>query len=147
MSLSSLITPTRPCGTEVESADMVERVKLRRDFLAAAKGNKQVRGGFVLQTRARGDGSNSARDGYTVTKKVGNAVVRNRIKRRLREAVRINQDKLIGGLDYIFIGRRNALTLPYSIISDDVKEAVDSAHHAIRPDARPKSKNMVKEPI
>ena len=59
----------------------MQRLKLRRDFLAAARGKSCALPGVVVQMRARDD-QNAARVGFTVTKKLGNAVTRNRIKRR-----------------------------------------------------------------
>ena len=95
----------------------MERLKQRADFLAAAKGAKVPAGAFVLQARARGD-SAPARVGFTVSKKVGNAVERNRVRRRLREIVRRNA-ALIGenGHDYVVIGRRAALDMPFERIN------------------------------
>jgi ribonuclease P protein component len=91
----------------------MERLKQRADFLAAAKGARVPAGPFVLQSRARGD-AGPARFGFTVSRKVGTAVERNRVRRRLREIVRrkaavIAQD----GHDYVLIGRRAALAMPF----------------------------------
>ncbi len=66
---------------------MMDRLRKRRDFLAAAKAQKAGVASLLLQGRNRGD-TPQVRVGFTVTKKVGNAVVRNRIRRRLREAAR-----------------------------------------------------------
>ena len=95
----------------------MERLTQRADFLAAAKGAKVPAGAFVLQARARGDTA-PARVGFTVSKKVGNAVERNRVRRRLKEIVRRNA-ALIGenGHDYVLIGRRAALEMPFERIS------------------------------
>ena len=61
----------------------MERLRQRADFLAAATGAKAPTAAFVLQARKRGD-SGPIRVGFTVTKKVGNAVERNRVRRRLK---------------------------------------------------------------
>ena len=91
----------------------MERLKQRADFLAAAAGAKasgaRPAAAFVLQARERGDAAPS-RFGFTVSKKVGNAVERNRVRRRLREIVRRSAAlPRAAGHDYVLIGRRAAL--------------------------------------
>lgn len=101
----------------------MERLKNRAEFLAAARGARVSRPGFVLQAAkaADADASRSARFGFTVTKKIGNAVVRNRIRRRLREAVRLaGAGSAVAGLDYVIVGRRAALTLPFERLVADL---------------------------
>ncbi|MEJ0075028.1 MAG: ribonuclease P protein component [Alphaproteobacteria bacterium] len=95
----------------------MERLKQRADFLAAGKGARVPAGAFVLQARARGDAA-APRFGFTVSRKVGTAVERNRVRRRLREIVRRN-DALIrdNGHDYVLIGRRAALAMPFEQIN------------------------------
>ena len=66
----------------------IERMTSRPQFLAAAKGVSEARGAVVVQRLDRGDDRPVVRLGFTATRKVGNAVVRNRAKRRLREAAR-----------------------------------------------------------
>ena len=66
----------------------IERLKSRPQFLAAAKGVSEARGAVVVQRLDRADGEATVRLGFTATRKVGGAVVRNRAKRRLREAAR-----------------------------------------------------------
>jgi ribonuclease P protein component len=91
----------------------MERLKQRADFLAAAAGVKAPAAGFVLQARERGDAAPS-RFGFTVSKKVGNAVERNRVRRRLREIVRRGAAlPQASGHDYVLIGRPAALKLPF----------------------------------
>ena len=102
----------------------MERLTQRADFLAAAKGAKVPAGAFVLQARERGD-SAPARFGFTVSKKVGTAVERNRVRRRLKEIVRRNA-ALSGqnGHDYVLIGRRAALTMPFERIGAEFLSAM-----------------------
>ena len=102
----------------------MERLRQRADFLAAASGTKAPTPAFVLQARKRGsDDGGPARVGFTVSRKVGNAVERNRVRRRLREVVRLAPG-LPGGHDYVLIGRRAALALPFEQISDDFRRAL-----------------------
>ena len=106
----------------------MERLKRRADFLAAATGIKAPAAGFVLQARERGDAA-PARFGFTVSKKVGNAVARNRVKRRLREIVRLNAVMAAqGGHDYVLIGRKAALTLPFGRMVGEFANALKRAH-------------------
>jgi ribonuclease P protein component len=106
----------------------MERLKRRADFLAAASGSKVPAAGFVLQARAR-DGEGPARVGFTVTKRAGNAVERNRIRRRLREIVRLTGGvEMKTGHDYVLIGRRDALTLSFTRMTDDFLRALKRAH-------------------
>jgi ribonuclease P protein component len=102
----------------------MERLRQRADFLAAARGRKIVSAAFVLQARDRNDGG-PARVGFTVSKKVGNAVERNRVRRRLREVVRLSAaEKVRAGHDYVLIGRRAALSLPFERIITDFNGAL-----------------------
>jgi len=95
----------------------MERLKQRADFLAAAKGMRVPAGPFVLQARERGDAA-APRFGFTVSKKVGTAVERNRVRRRLREIVRRNAALIPQTAhDYVLIGRRAALTMPFERIN------------------------------
>src|SRR3954471_15587441 len=102
----------------------MERMKQRADFLAAAKGAKVPAGAFVLQARSRGDTA-PPRFGFTVSKKVGNAVERNRVRRRLREIVRRHAALLPEpGHDYVLIGRRAALQMPFEAMAADFTGAL-----------------------
>jgi ribonuclease P protein component len=95
----------------------MERLTQRADFLAAAKGARVPAGPFVLQARERGDAA-APRFGFTVSKKVGTAVERNRVRRRLREIVRRNAALIPETAhDYVLVGRRAALTMPFERIN------------------------------
>ena len=105
----------------------MERLRQRADFLAAASGIKVPATAFVLQLRKRTD-NGPVRIGFTVSKKVGNAVERNRVRRRLREIVRHSKkDRMQSGHDYVLVGRRAALTLPFDRIAQDFEGALRRA--------------------
>jgi ribonuclease P protein component len=111
----------------------MERLRRRRDFLAAASGAKASTAGFVLQERPRGDGG-PVRVGFTVSKKVGGAVERNRVRRRLREIVRLSAARsLHGGSDYVMVGRRAALEMSFSRLAEDFAGALARLDRASRP--------------
>jgi len=106
----------------------MERLRQRADFLAAATGVKIPAAAFVLQAKRRSD-QGPARVGFTVSKKVGNAVERNRVRRRLREIVRLTgAERVRAGHDYVLVGRRAALALPFERIKQDFDGAIRRAH-------------------
>jgi ribonuclease P protein component len=107
-----------------------ERLKKRAQFLrVAAKGRKAPVHGLVLQALARDD-AGPARIGFTVTKKVGNAVIRNRTRRRLKEAARLllrDQEAgghPVGGVDLVVIGRDATRGRPFPDLIDDLRRAL-----------------------
>lgn len=113
---------------------IVTTIKNRRDFLVAnARAGKFITHSFILQyVRRAGDHPEPAshfRVGYTVTKKMGGAVQRNRIKRRLREAA---QQVLPGhglpGYDYVFIARHHALQCDFAALLRDMAFAFSKIH-------------------
>lgn len=114
----------------------MERLKRRRDFLAAAGGAKAPTAGFVLQERRRGDGR-PPRVGFTVSKKVGGSVERNRVRRRLREVVRLSVARNFhGGSDYVVIGRAAALEMTFSRLVEDFAGALTRLDKARQPSDR-----------
>ena len=110
---------------------VVERLKRRSDFLAAADGVRATGRAFVLQTRQR-VGDDAIRVGFTVSRQVGNAVERNRVRRRLREIIRLSgaagAEPLRPGHDYVLIGRRAALAVPFGEMMQDLDKALVRVH-------------------
>jgi len=104
------------------------RLKRRAEFLrVASKGRKVPVHGLVLQALARDD-ADAVRIGFTVTKKVGNAVVRNRTRRRLKEAARLLlAGHPISGVDVVLIGREATRSRPFAALMDDVARALAKA--------------------
>lgn len=110
---------------------MPQTIKRRQDFKRAATGEKAVTSTLVLQARQRADDLQSnvdddlARIGITVSKKVGNAVVRNRVKRRLREAIRqLPTGTLLTSRDYVIIGRSTAYRADFTTLLFDLTAAL-----------------------
>jgi ribonuclease P protein component len=103
------------------------RLKKRRDFLrVASRGKRAARPGLVLQ--AAPGAPEALRIGFTVTKKVGNAVVRNRARRRLKEAARLTLPALQAtGWDLVLIGRDATGTRPFAALVADLRGALRQA--------------------
>jgi len=102
----------------------MERLRQRKDFLAAVAGASASTTGFIVQQRHRGD-DGPPRVGFTVSKKVGGAVERNRVRRRLKEIVRLSAATgLRAGSDYVVIGRRAALGIPFGRLAEDFTGAL-----------------------
>jgi ribonuclease P protein component len=101
------------------------RLKRRAEFLrVAAKGRKAPVHGLVLQALSRDD-DGPARLGFTVTKKVGNAVVRNRTRRRLKEAVRlVLNEQPLAGVDLVLIGRDSTRKRNFITLQSDIRRAL-----------------------
>jgi ribonuclease P protein component len=105
-----------------------ERLKRRTDFRAAASGPRAPASGFVLQARRRAD-EGAVRVGFTVSRQVGNAVVRNRVRRRLRELVRqVDAGRLQVGHDYVLVGRPAALAASFGDLARELDAALDRIH-------------------
>ena len=103
----------------------IKRLLRRPQFLAAAKGVSEARGGVVIQRLERGDGSPHIGVGFTATRKIGGAVVRNRAKRRLREAARAMLPVHgLPGSDYVFIARMGTTERAWDRLLDDVKSTL-----------------------
>ena len=106
----------------------MERLKRRQDFVAAARALYAAMPGMVVQMRARGDDA-PARVGFTATKKIGNAVVRNRVKRRLRELARLQLATVARpGHDYVLIGRAPTFERAFPDLAKDLSSALKRLH-------------------
>ncbi|MEM7237050.1 MAG: ribonuclease P protein component [Pseudomonadota bacterium] len=104
-------------------------IRKRRDFLACARARKWVTPGMIVQARARDDDA-PPRVGYTCSKKVGNAVARNRAKRRLHEAARaVVASDGRPGWDYVLIGRADATAeRAFPDLINDLRTALSRLH-------------------
>ncbi|QIL03303.1 ribonuclease P protein component [Sphingomonas sinipercae] len=100
-------------------------LKQRADFLAANSGRRAATAGFVLLVRDRKDGDSAKRVGFTVTKKIGNAVVRNRMKRRFRALAReILPARGFDGSDHVMIGRSSGIERDFGLLREDLTRAL-----------------------
>ncbi len=123
-----------------ERSIKMKRLKERAEFLAVAQGVRSARRGFVLQAASQRKQADTAeteiaesRCGFTVTKKIGNSVVRNRIRRRLREAIRLHGDGWAeSGVDYVLVGRDQALTLSFDDLKSDLASAFGQARQRLK---------------
>lgn len=106
----------------------------RRDFVAASKvGLKGVASSLIVQIVRRGDGL-APRYGITASKKIGNAVIRNRAKRRLREVVRlILSEQAELGADYVLIARHNTVSVDWAQLTADFTKALGRAANQAAP--------------
>ena len=106
---------------------LIETLKNRPDFLRVAQARRQGTGGFLLQGRARDDGAAMVRVGFTASKKIGNAVARNRAKRRLRALVReVLAASARPGWDYVLVAK------PQATIARDYTDLLADLHSALR---------------
>jgi len=115
----------RPPQPRPQEAVRLNTLTKRRDFLAANAGKRAPMPGFVLLVRHRDDGDPSMRVGFTVTKKIGNAVVRNRMKRRLRALFREMLPAAgVPGADHVLIGRSSGIERDFSMLRIGLEKAL-----------------------
>lgn len=109
------------------------RLKSRPDFLAAQKGEKRKGRFFLLEVLDRQKPEEAPRVGFTVTKKHGNAVERNRMRRRLREAVRLSGGfAMKPGHDYVIVARRDVLAARFQDLTTILNERIEAAPNGNR---------------
>jgi ribonuclease P protein component len=105
----------------------VGRLKSRPQFLAVRVGEKRRGGLFLLEVLDRKEPDTEARVGFTVTKKHGNAVERNRMRRRLKEAVRLHAGfAMQPGHDYVVVARRDVLKASFDELAAELKARVET---------------------
>src|SRR3954449_11674643 len=122
----------RPQGAEraprprAQEAQRLTTIKKRSDFLAANAGRRAATPGFVLLVRDREDADPALRVGFTVTKKIGGAVVRNRMKRRFRALAReVVPTNGFPGSDHVIIGRARGIERDYGLLRSELESALD----------------------
>lgn len=114
------------------------RLRKRADFLALRTGQKRRGPFFLLEWKSRDlpedvKATTRPRVGFTVTRKNGNAVKRNRIKRRLREALRVSLTRDIpAGTDYVIIARPDALAASFEGLTSEIKRRFGQVEHLKR---------------
>jgi ribonuclease P protein component len=110
----------------------VDHLKKRADFLRAARGIRRVEGAITLETCPTPEAKallGRLRIGFTASKKIGNAVIRNRAKRRLRAAAHALLP-LLGrqGHDYVLVARGSCVARPFPALLSDISSALKAAH-------------------
>jgi ribonuclease P protein component len=112
-----------------QEAQRLGTIKKRADFLAANSGLRTTTPGFILLVRDRNDTDSTMRVGFTVTRKIGGAVVRNRMKRRFRALAReIVREKGFPGADHVMIGRSKGIERDFSLLRSELAGALDRLH-------------------
>lgn len=109
----------------------IARLKRRAEYVYVRGGLSERRRSVVVQARRR-QGRDEVGLGFTATKKIGGAVVRNRAKRRLRSAAYELADRRgLAGVDYVFIARRDTAEVAWQRLLDDMESALISLADAL----------------
>lgn len=108
----------------------IETLRTRPEFLRAASARRQGAGSFLVQARFRDDDRTLVQVGFTASKKVGNSVMRNRARRRLREIVRAVMPQMgQPGWDYVLVARPGVtIDRPYALLLQDLQSALAQIH-------------------
>ena len=136
------LEPDRPAP----AGPRLERLKRRAEFQRVSRGRRRSFEAFTLQAAPRAvedPARAAARVGFTVTKKVGAAVVRNRIRRRLKAALAAAAPlETQGDCDYVLMARREALQRPFAVLVDDMRQAFRAVGRNEKEGRRPTSSNQ-----
>ncbi len=104
----------------------MRRLKNRPEFIGAARGKRVGRSAFSLQANERAIEEPGI--GFTVTKQTGNSPQRNRIRRRLRAAVKACENRFEPQHDYVLVGRSEALSMPFGQLVDELAASISKIH-------------------
>ncbi|MFK7902601.1 MAG: ribonuclease P protein component [Nitratireductor sp.] len=111
------------------NAPLMPTLKTRKEFLAIRSGKRHVTANFNMQAKPR-DAETGIRIGYTVTKKIGNAVVRSRIKRRFKHAfaysvaLKLKKTENVN-MDFILVAKKPVLNVPFSTLVAELTKGID----------------------
>lgn len=121
--------PTGQRAADKRSTAKLATLKRRPEFLRVRGGARWATQAFVLEAKRREGPAGTPRFGFTVSRKVGGAVERNRIRRRLKAAVRgILADHARCDFDYVLIARRPALDAAFPALKSDIVAALKRVH-------------------
>jgi ribonuclease P protein component len=131
------------------AAEALGRLRRRAEFQRVARGRRKALDAFTLQAARRDEGDNGPtgpRVGLTVTRKVGNAIERNRIRRRLKEALRAARPlEVEANHDYVLVARRDALARSFTALVEDVRRAFRAVQRNERDKGRPAAQISAKD--
>lgn len=121
-----------------KAAKLVPTLKTRKEFLAVHSGKRHVNEIFILQAKLNEGSQTRLRVGYTITNKVGNSVVRNRIRRRLKSALALAIEQIlerpaadnavsqsIASADLVLVAKRPALTTSFATLVGEITKGID----------------------
>ena len=116
----------------LDPSGRLQSLRKRAEFVLVQNSGKRFRGRCLL-LMVHPNQSEQSRIGLTVSRKVGNAVIRNRVRRRLRESIRLDPQRFISGQDYVFIARARAATVGSSTLHKEVEWLLNQASLQVGP--------------